>query len=296
MQKEFVYDIAFSRNIGWVTEAEQNFLKSRRVAIVGMGGVGGTHLINLVRLGIEKFHIADLDQYELANFNRQYGANTKTLLLEKTNVMLERARDISPNVQITVFNKGVTESNINDFLANVDAFVDGIDFYELEMRAQLFASCRQKNITAFTAAPIGMGTSVLQFGPKGMSFQDYFGFKPQNHQENALRFALGLSPSLQQAHYLVDRSKFDIKSKMAPSLIMGCELAGGVLATELLKFFLKRGPRHLAPWSSHYDAYNQRLIKTRMHFGARNPIFKLKLHFLRSRLGKEVTKERDSSS
>ena len=46
----FDYDQAFSRNIGWVTEAEQSKLRNARVAIGGMGGVGGVHLLTLARL------------------------------------------------------------------------------------------------------------------------------------------------------------------------------------------------------------------------------------------------------
>ena len=67
---QFDYAIAFSRNIGWLTEAEQQTLRGKRVAIAGMGGVGGFHLLTLARLGIEKFTIADLDTFELANFNQ----------------------------------------------------------------------------------------------------------------------------------------------------------------------------------------------------------------------------------
>ena len=43
----FDYDAAFSRNIGWVTEAEQGKLRKARVAIAGLGGVGGAHLLTL---------------------------------------------------------------------------------------------------------------------------------------------------------------------------------------------------------------------------------------------------------
>lgn len=57
----FDYHRAFSRNIGWITEHEQSTLRDKRVAIAGMGGVGGFHLLTLARLGIGKFNIADLD-------------------------------------------------------------------------------------------------------------------------------------------------------------------------------------------------------------------------------------------
>ena len=77
MTTSFDYHLAFSRNLGWVTEAEQAALRSRRIAIAGLGGVGGSHLLTLTRLGIGKFTIADLDVFELANFNRQAGASLR---------------------------------------------------------------------------------------------------------------------------------------------------------------------------------------------------------------------------
>ena len=48
----FDYATAFSRNIGWLTPQEQESLRSKRVAIAGLGGVGGSHLLTLTRLGI----------------------------------------------------------------------------------------------------------------------------------------------------------------------------------------------------------------------------------------------------
>ena len=59
MSQAFDYDVAYSRNIGWVTEEEQQTLKSKRIAIAGMGGVGGEHLLTLIRLGITKFNLSD---------------------------------------------------------------------------------------------------------------------------------------------------------------------------------------------------------------------------------------------
>jgi len=71
MQGEFNYEQAFSRNVGWVTRDEQHRLRGKRVAIAGLGGVGGSHLLTLTRLGIGAFHIADFDTFAIENFNRQ---------------------------------------------------------------------------------------------------------------------------------------------------------------------------------------------------------------------------------
>ena len=79
MTVAFDYQQAFSRNIGWMTTEEQTVLRGKKIAIAGMGGVGGSHLLTLTRLGLGAFHIADFDQFELANFNRQAGATVSHL-------------------------------------------------------------------------------------------------------------------------------------------------------------------------------------------------------------------------
>ncbi len=70
---DFSYDQAFARNIGWVTRAEQEALRGKRIAVAGLGGVGGSHLLTLARLGIGAFHLSDFDALDLPNFNRQAG-------------------------------------------------------------------------------------------------------------------------------------------------------------------------------------------------------------------------------
>ena len=116
MPDRYDYTTAFSRNIGWITAYEQAILGSRRVAIAGLGGVGGSHLLTLSRLGIGAFTIADFDTFELANFNRQAGSGVSTLGLAKSNVLAERARDINPELDLRILPKGVNTDNMQDFL------------------------------------------------------------------------------------------------------------------------------------------------------------------------------------
>src|SRR5690242_20902319 len=111
----FIYEEAFSRNIGWVTREEQCQLREKRVAIAGLGGVGGIHLLTLCRLGIGGFHLADFDSFDLVNFNRQTGATISTLNLPKLEVMVQQALDINPDLQIKGFPNGVTAGNLDDF-------------------------------------------------------------------------------------------------------------------------------------------------------------------------------------
>ena len=279
----FNYTTAFSRNIGWLTQQEQDLLKSKRIAIAGLGGVGGSHLLALTRLGVGAVHIADLDVFELANFNRQVGATIKHLDRAKVDVLAEMAMDINPSLNIRRFPQGINEANLTGFLIGADVYVDGLDFFAFNARKAVFAACHKLGIPAVTAAPLGMGTALISFMPGRMSFEDYFQWEGCSEAEQALRFLLGLAPSGLHGSYLVDPSSIDLVGKKGPSTVMGCELCAGVTATEVLKILLQRGRVYSAPYSQQFDAYTNRFKRVWLPGGNRNPLQKLKLHLMKKR-------------
>jgi molybdopterin/thiamine biosynthesis adenylyltransferase len=281
----FDYGTAFSRNIGWITEAEQARLRSARVAIAGMGGAGGVHLLTLSRLGIANFRIADLDQFDIHNFNRQAGAFVSTLGQQKVDVMAKLCRDINPEAHIDVFPAGVNADNVDEFLHDVDVYVDGIDFFAIEARRVVFAACHAKGIPALTAAPLGMGVALVYFEPKGMSFEQYFRLEGKPQQEQYARFIAGLSPAMLQRHYLEVPGAVDFAARRSPSTAMGCDLCAGVMGVSVLKVLTGRGSLRAAPWAMHFDAYRQQLRFTWRPFGNANPLQRLLLSFIRPRLG-----------
>ncbi|MDN3920441.1 ThiF family adenylyltransferase [Roseateles violae] len=280
----FDYRRAFSRNIGWVTEAEQQRLRGARVAIAGLGGVGGAHLLTLARLGVAKFHIADFDRFEVHNFNRQAGAFMSTLDRPKAEVLAEMARDINPEAEVRVFGEGVTPENVDDFLREVDVYVDGIDFFAIEARFLLFRKSYERSIPALTAAPLGMGVSLLYFRPGGMSFEQYFGVDGRTQQEQYARFIAGLSPAMLQRGYLAAPEAVNFDERRGPSTGMSCDLCAGVMGTSVLKVLLGRGELRAAPWAMQFDAYKQKLRFTWRPFGNANPLQRLMLRLIRPML------------
>ncbi len=280
----FRYDEAFARNIGWVTEAEQASLRGKRVAIAGVGGVGGVHLLSLARLGIGAFHVAEMDTFDLVNFNRQAGAMMSTLGRPKVEVMIEMARDINPELDIQVFGEGVNAGNLDAFLDGVDLYVDGLDFFAFQARRDTFNACHAKGVPAVTAAPLGMGTAVLSFLPGKMSFEEYFRLDGCDEDEMAVRFLLGLSPAMLQRGYLADPSRVDFAARRGPSTIAACQLCAGVTATEAIKILLGRGKVLCAPWGFQFDAYRNRYVKTWRPWGNRNPVQQIGLFVARRQL------------
>lgn len=280
----FNYGLAVSRNIGWVTAEEQLVLRNARVAIAGLGGVGGVHLLTLVRLGVQNFHIADFDVFEVQNFNRQVGASMSSIGQSKSSVLAAMAKDINPDVDIKIFPEGVTEKNVDEFLNHVDVYVDGIDFFAIHARRLIFNQCHQSKIPALTAAPLGMGVSFLYFAADGMSFEEYFQLEGHDVQEQFARFIAGLSPAMLQRGYLVAPEAVNFGEQRGPSTMMSCNLCAGVVGTAVLRLLLKRGRLRSVPWAMQFDAYRDQVKFTWRPGGNSNPLQWLLLKLIRPKL------------
>lgn len=282
---DFNYQTAFSRNIGWITEQEQSILRNKRIAIAGMGGVGGFHLLTLARLGVGKFNIADLDTFEVANFNRQAGASMSSLGQAKVEVLARMARDINPECELGIYPQGVNASNLDNFFRDVDLYVDGLDFFAFEAREQVFAYCAKHGIPAVTVAPLGISGALLNFMPGGMSFEEYFQVAGRPELEKAVRFLVGLAPALLHRHYLADKTRVNLRERRGPSTVMACQLCAGIAASEALKILLQRGKVWAAPHGIQFDGYRNKLAHTWRPGGNRNPINRVAIAIARRQLG-----------
>jgi len=285
MAQTFNYDTAFSRNIGWVTENEQQILKNSRVAIAGLGGVGGGHLLTLTRLGIGNFNIADFDEFEIHNFNRQAGAFLSTTGQKKADTLEQMALDINPDLKINKFEEGVTDENLDEFLKDADVYVDGLDFFALHARKLVFNRCTQLKIPAITAAPLGMGSAVLNFIPGKMTFEEYFQLNGHSEFDQLIRFLVGLSPAMLQRAYLVKKESVDFLKQKGPSTPMACDICAGMAATQALKIILDRGKIIHAPWGIQVDSYKNKTIRTWRPGGNKHPLQQLAIFVAKKLIG-----------
>lgn len=293
-KEEYIAE-AFSRNIGLLTQAEQDRLANATVAIPGMGGVGSVHLITMTRTGVGKFHIADFDTYEPVNINRQFGARVPDFGRPKMEVMKEQALSINPYLEIKEFPKGINASNIDDFLDGVQVVIDGLDFFAFDIRRLLFNRALEKGVYVITAGPLGFSSAMLIFSPhEGMSFDEYFdiveGMAPQDQY---LSFALGLAPRATHIKYM-DLSRVNLESKAGPSLNIACQICSGMAATEAVRIILNKEKVKPAPYFFQFDPYVQKYRKGKLYMGNRNPIQKIKLKVVKKLLGRNKWKYKPS--
>jgi molybdopterin/thiamine biosynthesis adenylyltransferase len=277
---QWSYSEAFCRNLGLISAIEQEKLRHCRVAVAGLGGVGGIDLVTLARLGIGKFTIADPDVFELRNTNRQYGAMRSHMGHSKAQVMAGILREINPEVDVRLFPEGVNERNADAFLEGVDVLVDGIDAFEIDLRRQLFRKARAQNIYALGAGPVGFSTAWVRFSPSGMTFDRYFDLNDNmDRLEKFVAYVVGMAPSAIQRSYM-DLSFLDVENRTGPSAALACHLASGVVAAEVLKILLRRGRVYAAPIYHQFDAYSGRYVCKRLIAGNRHPLQRVKRRWL----------------
>lgn len=275
-EHHFNYQRAFSRNLGWVNEKEQEKINSTVIAIPGLGGVGGHHLHSLLRIGYSKFKIADYDTFEVTNFNRQLGSSMKTVGLEKLEVAKKMALEINPESIIETFPQGITKENYRDFLKGVDIVVDGLDVFQIDLRILLYEFAHEMGIPVITAAPLGMGTSYLSFNPKGMSFNKYFDIHENlSSNEKLVRFLSGLAPKGLHLSYMKYTEFINIEKQDVPSLHIGCIAATTAVASVCTKIVLNRGKVLWAPRGVHTDYFKNKTSTFWRPWGNKNPIQRL---------------------
>ena len=103
-------------------------LRAARVAVFGIGGVGGHATDALARAGIGKIDLIDADKVSVTNINRQIIALNSTVGRYKTEVMRERIMDINPECEVEVYNLFFDESSADKFdFSKYDYVVDAID-------------------------------------------------------------------------------------------------------------------------------------------------------------------------
>lgn len=118
----------FSRTELLLGKEAMDRLSDARVAVFGIGGVGGYVCEALVRSGVGAFDLIDNDKVCLSNLNRQIIATRNTIGRYKTEVMRERILEINPEVDVTTYNCFFLPENAEDFsFAEYDYVIDAVD-------------------------------------------------------------------------------------------------------------------------------------------------------------------------
>lgn len=137
-------------------------LAGSKVAVFGIGGVGGYVCEALVRSGVGAFDLIDDDKVCLTNLNRQIIATMSTVGKYKTDVMRDRMLDINPKVDVEVHKCFFLPENADDFpWDSYDYVVDAVD--TVTAKIALVMKCKEKNIPIISSMGAGNKLDGSQF-------------------------------------------------------------------------------------------------------------------------------------
>jgi tRNA A37 threonylcarbamoyladenosine dehydratase len=132
-------------------------LSKSRVAVFGVGGVGGYVAESLARAGVGAIDIIDGDDVATSNINRQIIALHSTIGKSKVEVLSERIKDVNPKCKVTAIKKFVLEDNIGDIdFSAFDYVADAVD----TVAAKLAIICAAKRAQVKVISAMGAGNKL----------------------------------------------------------------------------------------------------------------------------------------
>jgi len=169
-----LYGEMFRRNIGFLTESEQERLRNATVGITGVGGVGGLLAERMIRLGVGHLKITDPGDFEPSNLNRQLFSSMASVGKNKAEVVSAHLKEINPEAGIEFDSQGIkTQDDADAFVAGCDVLADEMDFGLFREAIYLQRKARREGIFYLFASAIGFGGLVVVFDPKGMTLEEY---------------------------------------------------------------------------------------------------------------------------
>lgn len=152
----------FSRTELLLGKEAMERLSNARVAVFGIGGVGGYVCEALVRSGIGTFDLIDDDKVCLTNLNRQIIATRKTVGKYKTEVMKERILDINPKAVVNIHNCFFLPENTDEFpFEKYDYVVDAVD--TVTAKIAIIMKAKEKNVPVISSMGAGNKLDASMF-------------------------------------------------------------------------------------------------------------------------------------
>ena len=215
----FTYEEFTTRNIGFVTQAQQARLRDATVFVCGTGGMGGACIMALARAGVGRLIIADLDTFAISNLNRQVFAFTGTVGREKAEATRDLCLTINPQMQIEVYGKNWPE-HATSSIRDSAVVVNGTD--DLGASLLLYRTARELGRTVVDAYASPLPSVYVTKAGDPMP-EERLGYPTPGTAWNAITPEQRATAFLREAEYVVLNSS----SRHHVDLAMAGEVAAG---------------------------------------------------------------------
>lgn len=190
-------DARYIRNIPALSEEECALLHTKKIAVIGCGGLGG-HIIELMaRVGIGAITAVDGDVFDPSNLNRQLLSEVSLLGVSKAKTAADRIARVNPGISVTANDVFLNEENAADLIWGCDVVLDALD--NIEARRILAKACAEAKIPYIFGAIQGWVAQAAISLPEDGLIDKLYPEDVQIRDKSVLSFTPALCASLQAA-------------------------------------------------------------------------------------------------
>ena len=190
--KQNIIPLRYLRNRTTYSAEDQIRFLEARVAIVGLGGLGGTVVEIMARAGVGKLALIDGDRFEDHNLNRQLVSTEKNTGVSKATAARERLASINAAVEANVHPIFLSSDNAVELIQDCDVVVDCLD--NITSRFVLEAAARQVGRPFVSAAVAGLTGHVTVIFPQDRGLELVYGPPEGAREAKGAEIVLGCPP------------------------------------------------------------------------------------------------------
>lgn len=195
-----------NRQLGVVSKNKQKIFKNSKATVIGCGGIGGSAIEMLARMGIGNLNIVDLDVFDMSNLNRQVMSSFHNIGLEKSITTKEKIAEINPFTKVTANNEGINKENVESIIKGSSFIIDALD--NIESRVILSRECEKEEIPFIHGAIHGPMGQMTVFNNEDYTYEGLFNLpsykkdldkeviKSLNNMENGIPPSIGPVPNI----------------------------------------------------------------------------------------------------
>jgi molybdopterin/thiamine biosynthesis adenylyltransferase len=190
-------DARYLRNLSALSEEECRLLRTKRILVVGCGGLGGYIIEMLARIGVGAIRAVDGDSFDETNLNRQLLSLPKVLGQPKAEIAAARIAEVNPDVQAEYFHTFFDESNAEKLISGCDLVMDALD--NIESRRVLAARCEKLGLPLVYGAISGWVAQAAISLPGDNFIEKLYPEGVEIKDKSALSFTPALCAAMQCA-------------------------------------------------------------------------------------------------
>ncbi|MFV0379996.1 MAG: HesA/MoeB/ThiF family protein [Anaerorhabdus sp.] len=176
----------YKKNMNCFSKEELEVLHTKRIAVVGCGGLGGYVIQALSRFGIKSLTIIDKDYFDISNLNRQVFSSEENIGRAKVNVISSELKKINSSLKVISYQCMLDEKNVEHVLCEVDIIIDCVD--NIEARKIMASFAKEKKIPLIHGAIAGYYGQISTILPEDKTMEILY---PKNQEIETIEKDLG---------------------------------------------------------------------------------------------------------